>query len=84
MMMKMTMMMFRPSTALLTRPPHCNAPRAGEVGRPRAPGWHHHHHDFDDDDDFDYGGDAKNHFEDFDGSYDDNFVDYNDDKRERL
>ena len=35
------MMIFRPSTALLTPSPHCDAPRAGEVGRPRAPGCLH-------------------------------------------
>ena len=31
-------MFTRPGSALLTPSPHCNAPRAGEVGRPRAPG----------------------------------------------
>ena len=34
-------MFTRPGSALLTPSPHCNAPRAGEVGRPRAPGCLH-------------------------------------------
>ena len=43
-------MFTRPGSALLTPSPHCNAPRAGEVGRPRAPGCL----DYDDDDYDDY------------------------------